>query len=221
MTLDLTEINQKIKKIKREDVHFELLEKNAKSNPFEQFISWFNDALEDTSIVDPTIMVLATTDKNGYPDTRVVLLKELEMNQFIFYSNYDSSKATQISHRDVVAINFYWQKHERQVRIKGNAKKLTREKSETYFATRPRKAQLGAHAWVQSTTVSGRSELDNRLAEVSNKFSNGEIPCPENWGGYVVTPFEYEFFQGRSWRVHDRLKYTFHNNHWEMIRLAP
>jgi pyridoxamine 5'-phosphate oxidase len=218
--MDLLEINQKLNQIKMENDEHELLEKDAEPDPFEQFLHWFEEVLYSGKD-DPSVMIVATVDENNLPDARIILLKELEKNRFIFYSSYDSEKGRHIAKNKVAALNFYWSQYARQVRIKGYIEKVARNKSETYFATRPREAQLCVHAWVQSTILSGRADLDNKLTIAAEKFSNIPIPCPENWGGYAVTPFEYEFFQGRKWRMHDRLRYTLHNGTWKLVRLAP
>lgn len=218
--MDVGATNRKIKKIKRHNGKAELTERQVKKDPFEQFIDWFHDELS-VPHYDPTAMVLATVDKHGWPDTRVVLLKEVQSGQFIFYTNYKSVKAKQLLKNKVVALNFYWPNHSRQVRIRGHVKKLDRKHSEMYFATRPKETQIGAHAWVQSTQIAGRQEMEKKIKLLSEKFGNKKIPCPDNWGGYVVIPFEYEFFQGRKWRRHDRFLYTLEKKKWKRVRLAP
>lgn len=219
--MDLSKINQKIKNLQMQAQEYQLIEAKIKSNPFDQFLDWFEEILQSETC-NPTAMALATIDENHYPDIRVVLLKQLENNQFIFYSSYDSKKAKQLIKNNIAAINFYWPHYSRQVRIKGRVEKIDRSKSEAYFSTRPRKTQLGAHAWIQSSILSSRNEMEDMLKLATEKFTNKEeIPCPNNWGGYALTPFEYEFFQGRDWRMHDRLLYTFHDNGWKIVRLAP
>ncbi len=218
--MKISKINQKIQNIAKEDKESNLLETDVKADPFEQFVDWFEQALQSEPY-DPSAMVLATVDEKGQPDTRVVLLKELTDQRLIFFTNYLSNKARQLAHNDVAAINFYWPHVARQVRIKGKVVKTSRAKSEAYFATRAREAQIGAHASLQSSVISNRSEIDNKIKVLSEKFSDQEIPCPENWGGYELIPFEYEFFQGKKWRVHDRLRYTLHDKKWKLVRLAP
>jgi pyridoxamine 5'-phosphate oxidase len=218
--MDLSKINKKIKNFKRENADYELCEESVKFDPFSQFMDWFEEVL-DAEIIDPLAMILSTVDDRGYPDARVVWLKELEDKRFIFYTNYRSHKAKQLAYHPVVSLTFYWPDFSRQVRVRGKVEKVKREKSESYFATRPRKTQLGAHAWIQSSTVSGRQEMDHQLEKMTNQFSDAAIPCPEIWGGYAITPFEYEFFQARKWRMHDRLLYTLENEKWIMQRLAP
>jgi len=218
--MDLSAINQKIKEIKRKNEPYQLQEKNTLSDPFEQFIYWFDEELH-SAIYDPSAMVVASVDANGRPDARVVLLKELEMHKFIFYTNYKSNKAKQFEKNNIIAINFYWPNYARQVRIRGHIKKVDRSKSEEYFATRPRETQLTTHASIQSSVIANRETLENAIKEYANQFSGTDVPCPEYWGGYEVAPIEYEFFQGRSWRMHDRLFYQLENKQWKMTRLAP
>ena len=218
--MDLNKINEKIKNIKRITGALELNENEIDSNPFKQFVIWFDEAITSNTC-DPTSMILATSDENNIPDTRVVLLKELAENAFIFYTNYNSNKARQLSNNHIAAINFYWPQLARQVRIKGNVSKVEKSHSETYFLTRPRESQIGAHAWIQSMPIANRQELENRVALTKEKFADHDITCPEGWGGYQLVPFEYEFFQGRKWRFNDRILYTSSGTDWKISRLAP
>ncbi|SRR5579883_436445 len=218
--MNLLDINNKIKNIKSTYPNYELNESFAKTDPFEQFVLWFDEALQ-TEPFDPSAMVLATTDENGVPDARMVLLKELEPGKLVFFSNYNSKKARHLAQNKSVAINFYWPNNARQVRIKGTVEKTPRKKSEDYFASRPKQAQIGAHAWIQSTVVSNRDEMEQKITDASKQYETAEIPCPDYWGGYIVTPFEYEFFQGRNWRLHDRLLYTLEKGNWKRVRLTP
>jgi pyridoxamine 5'-phosphate oxidase len=218
--MNLSDINQKIKNIKRANEKDQLQENNVMSDPFKQFLDWFDQALTFETY-DPSAMVLSTIDENGFPDSRVVLLKELDTHRFIFYSNYFSKKARELSNNNVAALNFYWPNYARQVRIRGRVEKVDRKTSEAYFASRPRETQLAAQASMQSSILPSRDILENQIEALAEKFAGKEVPCPEFWGGYMLTPFEYEFFQGRSWRMHDRLLYTFANGKWTMVRLAP
>lgn len=220
MKPNLTEINRKIKITQRDSIKDKLAENQVAADPFLQFITWFEQVLA-SSVRDPSAMILATVDKNGYPDTRVVLLKELAPHQFVFYTGYQSNKGKQLAQNNKAAINFYWPNFTRQVRMRGDIEKVPREQGEKYFATRSREAQLGTHTWVQSSVISDREEIDNKLKKVEEKFANKKIPCPENWGGYMFKPFEYEFFQGRDGRMHDRLLYTLRDGGWKISRLAP
>lgn len=218
--LDLSIINQKIQKIKRQNGKGDLKEQTTHSDPFEQFLIWFNEAI-DSDIYDPSAMVLATVDQKGLPDTRVVLLKELEYNRFIFFTNYQSKKAQDLSANSIAAINFYWPSLVRQVRIRGEVTKAPRSKSQNYFKTRPKEAQIGVYASLQSSIIPNREALDKEYERFTKQFDDTEVPCPEYWGGYILTPFEYEFFQGRKWRTHDRIFYFLQNNQWLKQRLAP
>ena len=198
--MEFVTINQKIKKIKPEALKYELREESVQKDPFQQFLLWFDEALESGSF-DASAMVLATVDARGFPDTRVVLLKELEPHKFIFYTSYQSKKAQDLAQKPVAALNFYWPDSARQIRIRGKVEKLPREKSEAYFSTRPRQAQLGPHSWVQSSILRDKDELSERLKAQAAKFEDKPLPCPENWGGYALIPFEYEFFQRGQWRA--------------------
>ncbi len=218
--MTLSEINRKIKKIKVEHLENFPSQEHWKDDPFEQFLHWFNLALE-TSLSDPSAMVLATVDQQGFPDTRMVLLKELEDQRFIFYTSYDSKKAKDLAHQNVAALNFYWSPLYYQVRLRGRVEKLDRKKNESYFATRPRESQLSAHAWVQSSLLNAESELEERIKPLEKNFAGQTVPCPQNWGGYALVPFEYEFFQRKPWRRHERQLYTLNGKHWKKVYLAP
>lgn len=220
MDKDLIDINKKIQNIKRSNGSFALQETAAKSHPFEQFLVWFNEALELENGY-PNAMILATVDEHGFPDTRVVLLKELRDQQFIFYTNYQSHKAKQLEKNPVAALNFYWPDFSRQIRIRGRVEKIDHHTSDLYFATRPREAQLGAHASQQSSVLPNRETMDKKIEQLSEKFSDQPIPRPEYWGGYALSPIEYEFFQGRQWRMHDRLFYILKEGEWNISRLSP
>ncbi len=218
--MDIEAINKKIRFIERIHVDFALDEKNIPNDPFELFLIWFNQVLHST-LYDPTAMVVATVTEENLPDTRMVLLKELLWNQFIFYTNYQSKKALELEKYPVAAINFYWSNMVRQVRIRGSVTKLSHEKNEDYFKTRPRNAQLSATASHQSHIIPSREALEKVIKNLKQKFSNHEIPCPTYWGGYAIEAFEYEFFQGREWRTHDRILYTLENEVWKSVRLSP
>lgn len=216
----LTKINEKIKNIKRTHGDYALDEGTATQDPFDLFLAWFDEML-NAGTYDPSAMVLATVDSQGLPDTRVVLLKELHHNQFIFYTNYKSPKGLQLTEHPIAAINFYWPTMVRQVRLKGRVTKVDRRMSEAYFATRPREAQLSSYASHQSAVIPDREVLMKEIQKLAETFSEQPIICPEHWGGYVFEPFEYEFFQGRKWRMHDRFRFIQENNLWKRSRLAP
>lgn len=204
--------------LRREFGNKSLSEKDILPNPIEQFKSWLSEVLT-TDYPDSTAMVLATTDKNAHPDTRVVLLKGLD-HGFIFYTNYQSEKAKQIEHMPFSALNFYWSWMARQVRIRGSIEKLTRSENEIYFSSRPRESQISSTVSPQSQVIESRAALEDKIAAFTQS-APGEIPCPIYWGGYRLIPTEFEFYQGRNARASDRLRYHKINEIWHIERLAP
>ena len=209
-----------IGEIRREYGSMSLSEENAKENPIEQFEQWFTQVL-DVEASDPTAMVLSTVDERGYPDARVVLLKGIEDEQFIFYTNYHSAKSLQLSNTPYAALTFYWPQMARQVRIRGRVKRLSAKKSDDYFLTRPKKSQLSAIASPQSHVVKSRNELEKRLSDLIEKYGQEPIVRPTTWGGFSLIAEEVEFWQGRNNRLHDRLLYKKLNQEWIVRRLAP
>ena len=174
-------------------------------------------------IFEANAMTLATCDANGQPSARIVLLKEIVDDGYIFYSNYDSNKGKQIEQNNKVSLLFLWKKLERQVRIEGNATKTSTEKSTDYFHERPKGSQIGAWTSPQSRVIS-RKELDQRAAKIKEKYINeNELPLPPFWGGYIVKPHKFEFWQGRQNRLHDRIVYDRSSSTpgWRSYRIAP
>lgn len=206
--------------VRREYGHLSLDEKETPASPFLQFEHWITDARAHEQD-DPTAMVLSTVDADGCPDSRVVLLKGLELDRFIFYTNYTSTKALEMHTTPHVALNFYWPKMARQVRIRGQVKRVSTAQSDTYFASRPRLSQLSAMASAQSQPLESRANLEQRIDELSRHYEQQAIPRPEYWGGYAVTANEIEFWQGRDNRVHDRICYRREGDAWVKVRLAP
>lgn len=218
--MDLENLNVLIKKNKSPNLEYEeFLEQNAKLDPFEQFVDWFQEALVKEH--RPTFMTLATVDEKNFPDTRMVAIQELQYNQFIFYSSYQGRKARHILHNNIIAANFYWPNCGRQVRLKGRIEKLSREQCENYFSERRKEIQLTVHAWTQSTVLLNREELDKQLQKTAAQFENKLIPCPDHWGGYVIIPFEYELYQRRKSLLNDIFLYTLQHDNWQRVRLAP
>jgi pyridoxamine 5'-phosphate oxidase len=198
----------------------DLEEANAPDDPLALFERWFGEALA-ADLVDASAMTLATADAGGRPSARTVLLKGFGAEGFRFYTNYDSRKAHELEGNPHAALAFWWDRLERQVRIEGPVKRLRPEISDEYFATRPRGSQLGAHASPQSRVIGGRAELENALEHLSERYGDGSVPRPPNWGGYAVLPETIEFWQGRGNRLHDRLRYTRRGDGWKRERLAP
>jgi pyridoxamine 5'-phosphate oxidase len=190
-------------------------------NPIEQFGNWFAAAVA-AGIHDANAMALATATKDGKPSARVVLLKDFDERGFVFYTNYASEKGRQLDENPRAALVFYWMEVERQIRIEGTVEKTSREESERYFRARPAGAQLGAWASRQSEAIDARRVLDARLEEMRQRFAQGAIPLPPNWGGYRLKPESIEFWQGRPNRLHDRFRYSLQaNGSWSIDRLAP
>jgi pyridoxamine 5'-phosphate oxidase len=196
-----------------------LAEESCDSNPIRQFAKWLEDA-QAADFKEPTAMVLATIGAAG-PSARVVLLKEVNDDGFVFYTNYESRKGQELKTNPNCALTFYWGELERQVRIEGRAEPVTREKSADYFRSRPRVSQLGALASQQSAVIQSRVELEERVSELERRYAE-DIPVPANWGGYCVRPERIEFWQGRANRLHDRILYCRKGEgEWRRERLSP
>lgn len=206
--------------IRRDYGDLSLSEEQAQANPFAQFKMWFEDVLK-TEKNDPTAMVLSTVDEAGLPDSRVVLLKGVEEDAFVFYTNYESNKALQLKNHPYAALNFYWPEMARQVRIRGSVKKTTQTQSDAYFASRPALSQLSAMASPQSREIADRQILEDAFNQLLLQCAQTPLVRPANWGGYRVMPEEVEFWQGRDNRLHDRIHYAKKNDAWFIRRLAP
>ena len=198
-----------------------LTEDTVLENPLEQFAAWFVDAEKTPTVEEPNAMTLSTVDAQGVPKARVVLLKEFTQEGFVFYTNYTSSKGQAIAQNNKVCVSFFWPSLERQIIITGMAVKISEEKSIAYFNKRPRESQLGAMVSDQSTSIDSREALEEKLLELEKKYDTSPIVKPPHWGGYLIQPTSYEFWQGRSSRLHDRIKYTKINNSWNIGRLQP
>jgi pyridoxamine 5'-phosphate oxidase len=190
-------------------------------DPVRQFANWFTAAIE-AGIRDVNAMSLATTTTDCRPSVRIVLLKSFDQNGFVFFTNYESEKGKQLAANPYAALGFYWIELDRQIRISGKVEKTSREESQRYFHSRPVGSQLGAWASRQSEVIDGRRVLDARMAEVTERFRDQQIPLPPHWGGYRLKPGVMEFWQGRPNRLHDRFRYTLQaDGSWLIDRLAP
>lgn len=205
--------------LRRDFASHELLESMIASDPFEQFKLWFDDALA-SDVIDANAMTVATVGQDGKPSTRVVLLKDYDHDGFVFYTNYGSKKGTDLTGNPNTVFHFFWPQLDRQIGIYGSVEKTSREESAEYFNSRPVDSRIGAWASAQSSVIASREELEGRFAEYKEKFGD-EVPLPEFWGGFRLTPIKFEFWQGRQNRLHDRIVYTLDGGAWTISRLSP
>lgn len=197
-----------------------LNEASMMQDPLDQFDFWLDEVLE-TDILDPLAATLATVNTSGVPSARIILIKEIDKEGFIFYTNYSSKKGYDVSQNPTVCLNFFWDILDRQVRITGTIKKIEEEKSKAYFHSRPRESQIMATASPQSSAIPNRAHLDTAYLDMESTLDGRDVPLPENWGGYKIIPYEVEFWQGRPSRLHDRVLYTHKDGEWTKTRLAP
>jgi pyridoxamine 5'-phosphate oxidase len=200
---------------------FALVEDEVDPDPIRQFARWFDEATS-AQIPEPHAMTLATCTSDGRPSARIVLLRGFDERGFAFFTNYESRKAREIETNPWAAVVFFWHDMERQVRIEGRVERVSVEESDEYFHSRPASSRIGAWASPQSQVIASRQELEKRCGELENRFAEGTIPRPHNWGGYRLKPESIEFWQGRPSRLHDRLRYARNANEgWLIERLAP
>jgi pyridoxamine-phosphate oxidase len=198
-----------------------LLETEVVADPYDQFKKWLKDALE-SNVLEANAMTLSTVSKTGRPSSRIVLIKDIDEDGFVFYTNYSSRKAMELDVNPFAALNFLWKEIERQVRIEGKVSKVSRERSEAYFHSRPFESQVGALSSSQSDIISDRSILEQRYQDLYEKYEDeGKVPLPEDWGGYKLEADYFEFWQGRASRLHDRLEYVKSGDGWKINRLEP
>jgi len=202
------------------DISEALDEQTIDRDPINQFKRWFDDAIA-SGMKLPEAMTLATATPDGKPSARVVLLKDVDSDGFVFYTNYRSAKARDLEANPHAALVFYWSQFDRQVRVEGTVERVSKEESRAYFKTRPRESQIGAWASPQSNVIENREVLEARVAELEQLYGDGELECPEHWGGYRVKPTRIEFWKGRLGRLHDRIVYERDGMHWNINRLAP
>lgn len=212
--MDIFELRNEYKKgsLERSDLN---------ENPFAQFKKWFDEAMH-CKLEEPNAMTIATVSKEGVPNIRTVLLKSWDEKGFVFFTNYHSQKAKEISENDRIAAHFLWLGLERQLKILGSVEKISTLESLRYFVSRPSDSRLGAWVSHQSSVITSRSILEMKFAEMKRKFSNGEIPLPDFWGGFRIIPDTFEFWQGRPSRLHDRFQYKkLESGTWQIDRLSP
>ena len=214
MNKDISYIRKDYKKAQITEVDFPV-------TPIQQFQKWFDEAINE-KVLEVNAMVLSTVDENARPSARVVLLKGVKENAFLFYTNYESDKGKQLKANPMVALNFFWPELERQVRVEGRARKADEALSDAYFLSRPRDSKIGAWVSPQSQVIDSRAFLENRLKNYNDQFEDKEISRPENWGGYAVEPDLIEFWQGGEHRLHDRFVYSkTPDGNWHTERLMP
>ena len=192
------------------------------TNPFQQFRSWFAEAQARSGMLYPNAFTLSTIGENGAPDSRIVLMKGLDDRGFTFFTNFTSAKGRALATTPKASMVFYWDKLNRQIRVRGDVEDVVASEADEYFATRPRDSQLAAWSSLQSQPMAEREEMEQRFAELSEKYAGTDIPRPPYWSGKRIIPTAFEFWQERKNRMHDRFAYR-HNagNHWDIIRLYP
>jgi pyridoxamine 5'-phosphate oxidase len=193
--------------------------KDVNPNPIVQFKDWFKEAI-NSEVLEVNAMTLSTIGLDGFPNGRVVLLKELD-HGFVFFTNYESEKGKEIELYQKGSLTFFWPELERQVRIQGAIKKVSKEESDSYFLSRPFGSQIGAWTSPQSQEIKSREELTQKEILIQERFKNEKISRPSHWGGYRLFPVKIEFWQGRASRLHDRIAYRFEGKNWVITRLAP
>jgi len=198
----------------------ELNRSDLLESPTDMFRDWF-EKVENLDNIEVNAMTLATSSKKGKPSSRIVLLKGYDEKGFVFYTNYNSKKGKEIEQNPYGSLTFHWNQLERQIRIRGKIRKISRAQSEKYFNSRPRLSQVSVLASKQSDILRNRTELEERFIEIETKYEGKEIPCPDYWGGYCLEHRKVEFWQGRRDRMHDRFVYTKHGTTWQTDRLSP
>ncbi|WKB81606.1 pyridoxamine 5'-phosphate oxidase [Cellulophaga lytica] len=200
----------------------ELLESGLTNNPIELFQKWFYEVEATDGVEEPNAMTISTIGLDGFPKSRVVLLKKYTHEGFIFYTNYNSEKGKAMANNPNMCISFFWPNLERQVIIKGKAEKIAENLSDGYFESRPDGSKLGAIVSNQSSVIPSREYLEDKLKSLEEEYENKEIERPKHWGGYIVKPVSVEFWQGRPNRLHDRIRYELQEDYnWKIERLAP
>lgn len=195
--------------------------KDIADNPPDQFEKWIEEAIKK-KVSMPNAMHLVTVGKNGRPSGRMMLLRGFDERGFVFFTNYDSRKGNELRNNNFASMTFFWNELYRQVRIEGYVHRLPADESDTYFQSRSRESQISAFASEQSRILESRESLENKVSELKHRFDNQPIPRPPHWGGFYLSPIQVEFWQGRSHRLHDRIRYRLEkDNFWNIQRLYP
>ena len=218
--MGLQDVKKHMNSVRRDFSDQPFDESQSDNNPFIQYAKWFNEAVK-ASVLDPYAACVSTVDSHGQPSSRMVYIRDIIEDSFVFYTNYNSTKAKNIQQNNLGSFTIFWGELERQIQIKGTIEKVSSEISDAYFNARPRESQLGAWASAQSSILKDRNQLIDRLNEFTKQFEGKQVTRPNHWGGYRLIPFEIEFWQGRASRLHDRIVYRKVNNQWEKNRLSP
>ena len=218
--MSLKDVKKHMNTVRRDFSDKPFDETQSDKDPFKQYAKWFNEAVQ-ADVLDPYAACICTVDKNGQPSSRMVYIRDIIDDGFVFYTNYNSSKSNNIGDNNLGSFTIFWGELERQIQLKGPIQKVSSEISDAYFNARPRHSKLGAWASNQSSVLENRLQLIDRLNEFTKKFEGKEVPRPPHWGGFRLIPFEIEFWQGRSSRLHDRIVYRKVENQWVRSRLSP
>jgi pyridoxamine 5'-phosphate oxidase len=206
--------------LRREYARARLDESSVSADPITEFARWFDEAVK-AEVLEPNAMTLATANTDGAPSARIVLLKGFDARGFVFFTDYRSQKGTELERNPRAALVFYWPELERQVRIGGQVSTIAGEESEAYFRTRPRGSRISAWVSHQSQVIGSRKQLEERVPELESRFPGDDVPLPPYWGGFRVAPTVVEFWQGRTSRLHDRIRYVRDGDGWRIERLSP
>ncbi len=218
--MSLEEIRSYMNQVRRDFADRPLTEESVESNPFKQYAVWFEEAV-NSEILDPFAMCLSTVGLNNQPSSRIVYMRDILDDGFVFYTNYLSQKGKELLSTPKAALNLHWGELDRQIRIEGDVMKVPDEVSDKYFAARPKKSQIGAWASAQSDVLTTREELEQHVLKYTARFKDIEVDRPKHWGGYVLKPTKIEFWQGRASRLHDRIVYNKEGAEWKIERLSP
>ena len=218
--MSLEEIKNYMNQVRRDFAERPLTEGSVDNNPFKQYAVWFEEAI-NSKILDPYAMCLSTVGLNGQPSSRIVYMRDILDDGFVFYTNYLSQKGKELLSTPKAALNLHWAELERQIRIEGDVVKVSEDRSDKYFDGRPKESQIGAWASAQSDVLTTREELEQHVLKYTERFKDIEVNRPEHWGGYVLKPAKIEFWQGRASRLHDRIVYTKEGANWKLERLSP
>jgi pyridoxamine 5'-phosphate oxidase len=218
--MSLEEIRSYMNQVRREFADRPLTEESVDDSPFKQYAVWFEEAV-NSEILDPFAMCLSTVGLNGQPSSRIVYMRDILDDGFVFYTNYLSQKGKELLSTPKAALNLHWGELDRQIRIEGDVVKVSEEISDKYFASRPKESQIGAWASAQSDILTTREELEQHVLKYRERFKDIDVDRPKHWGGYLLKPTKIEFWQGRASRLHDRIVYSKEGVEWKLGRLSP